>query len=107
MKFCGNCGNELLDNFTFCPRCGRQIADNAAPYQSDAQSQYQQAPQYRPTDYDDIFGENYPPQSTGIKAMIFGILSIWISFIPGIIFACIARKTAKEVFDAIEGLLVK
>ena len=31
--------------------------------------------------------------------MIFGILSIWVTFIPGIIFACIARKGANEVMD--------
>lgn len=25
MKYCGKCGNELPDNFTFCSNCGNKI----------------------------------------------------------------------------------
>ena len=38
-----------------------------------------------------------PPTGAAIKAMVFGILSILLGSIPGIIFAVIAKKTAAPI----------
>ncbi len=38
-----------------------------------------------------------PPKSAAIKAMVFGILSIVIGAIPGLIFANIAKNTAAPI----------
>ena len=65
MKFCKNCGNELLDTAAFCPKCGT-AAENPAPTQAtpapeaNQQPQYQQAPNYQAPNYN-----QYQPQQQG------------------------------------------
>ena len=139
MKFCKNCGNELLDTAAFCPKCGT-AAENPAPTQAtpapeaNQQPQYQQAPNYQAPNYQAPNYNQYQPQQQGynqyqpqqnyyqpaqdvnnfneapevdvpvgkgIKALVFGILSILLCYIPvlGIIFSRIAKKSAVEILS--------
>lgn len=82
MKFCKNCGTELLDTAAFCPKCGTAaVVENAAPNQAaptnpdatqapDYQApnyqtpNYNQAPNYQAPNYSQQYqpGQNYGNQ---------------------------------------------
>lgn len=50
MKFCKNCGNELLDTAAFCPKCGTAV-ENAAPSQANPTPDATQTPNYQAPNY--------------------------------------------------------
>lgn len=118
--FCTKCGKEINDDSLFCPECGNRIT-NAAASSQQTQSTYQQQtyqqqmPTYKaaPTsNYSNNYNNDFNPgsayndnnnyvdesqkNSLGVRILVFGILSLAISFIPGWIFGAIAKRKAEE-----------
>lgn len=69
--FCAKCGKEMDDNAKFCPSCG---ADATVPTVSEQ-------PSYQQPSYDE---PAYTEQSsgTGVGAMVCGILSLVLCWLP-------------------------
>lgn len=105
--FCSNCGQKLEDSAVFCPSCGIKVAAEATYTATPA---YEPAPTYAPpvappleyyaqfesqkeTNSEDVKKK----RSASISAMIFGILSICLFWVPilGIVFALISKKKQK------------
>lgn len=109
--FCTKCGKEISNDAVFCPECGNRVGNNATSTQQ-TQNTYNPNPTYHQqtppssaktssysnnnsSAYDDYVSES-EKNGLAVKILIFGILSLAISFIPGWIFGSIAKNKAEE-----------
>ena len=109
--FCTKCGKQISNEAIFCPECGNRVSNSQSTQQP--QNTYRPAPTYhqqtpppaQPTQpsysyntnnkADDYINEDIKSR-LGTKILVFGILSLVISFIPGWVFGSIARNNAEE-----------
>lgn len=95
MKFCPNCGTQLVENAKFCPSCGFKIAPVAASaspspsYQPPQNQGYTQPPSYQPptssSNYQQAYNQPaYTSQATSVgliervKNIMFSTESEWL-----------------------------
>ncbi len=86
--FCNKCGTQLDDDAKFCPNCGTDTTDTTANAPTPEYTTYADVP---PT-----------PQVSATPILVFGILSLYLGTIFGIIFGKIAQNKAAE-YQAITG----
>lgn len=108
--FCTKCGKEISNEAIFCPECGNRITNSQSTQQPQntyrpAPTYHQQTPpsqpvqqsySYKTNTLDDDYVNAQMKSSLGTKILVFGILSMVISFIPGWVFGSIARNNAEE-----------
>jgi hypothetical protein len=96
---CKHCGAQLPDGASFCTNCGNTVeAPQPQPQPQSVQPMYgaQQTYAPRPAYQQPMYGQTFaavPVAQPNILA--FGILSLALSGIIGLIFGCIARKKGK------------
>ncbi len=100
-QFCTKCGGSIPEGSAFCPNCGEPVAQAAPQQPQYQQSVYQpQQPQYQqPTYQQPVYQQPAYQQTANVGAqpnlLVFGILSLVIPFIVGIILGAVGRSKGK------------
>ena len=71
--FCAKCGKEMDDNAKFCPSCGADAT---------AQTETEQTSVQQPTYSEPAFTEQAESSGTGVGAMVCGIVSLVLCWVP-------------------------
>jgi uncharacterized membrane protein len=130
MAFCANCGGKVGDNDKFCASCGatRVPAQAAAPPPPPPpppppQPQYQAPPQQPPPQYQPPPQQGYMPppnyqqpgmqptgmagaSSTGLQENIAGLLCYLGTWVTGIIFLLIEKRSHFVKFHAAQSTVI-
>ena len=88
-QFCTKCGGSIPEGSAFCPNCGEPVAQ-AAPQQPQYQQPTYQQPAYQQPVYQQAANVGAQP-----NLRVFGILSLVIPFIVGIILGAVGRSKGK------------
>ena len=115
-QFCSKCGSAIPEGSAFCPSCGEAVAPAAQPQYG--QSQYEQTqylqpdlqqPQYQQPQYQQpvyqqpVYQQPVYQQTATVGAqpnlLVFGILSIVLYYIVGIILGAIGRRKGNAYMD--------
>ena len=112
MKFCPSCGSQLSDEVQFCPNCGTAFPQNGGaapdpsaqsqwsgssygsppPYQTPYQAPYQNAYQ---NPYQTPYQQPYRPTTSTGGLIAWGIISLFLCMIPGIVGLVYATKISR------------
>ncbi len=90
--FCSKCGAQMPDGARFCPICGHDSLQANSHAGASSHASGQTAYTSRTT------YANVPPapRMSTVPILVFGILSLYLSMIFGIIFGKIAQNKAEE-----------
>ena len=95
-QFCTKCGGSIPEGSAFCPNCGEPVAQAAPQQPQYQQSVYQQPqPQYQQPVYQQPAYQQTANVGAQPNLLVFGILSLVIPFIVGIILGAVGRSKGK------------
>lgn len=96
--FCRNCGNQLPEGALFCNACGTKVEAPAQPAPEQPVYNQQPAPE-QPAYTQPVYTQpqtNPDVEGAATGSLVFGILSLALGGILGIIFGKIAQNKANE-----------
>lgn len=92
--YCENCGKEIEEGMQFCKRCGAAVPDNssigAQNASFDSQGGMQQSPAGPLKTLD---------SARAIKMLVFGIVSLALGRVGGIVFGSITKHMAQDAIN--------
>lgn len=92
--YCANCGKEIEEGLRFCKACGEEVF-------VDSQGCEQEAPAYNQSSAQEIpvKASKTLDSARAIKMLVFGIVSLALGRVGGIVFGSITKHMAQDAMN--------